>query len=60
MIIENAKYNTGAMPSDNTNACISATIDGVISSVPLNEANRHYQEIMRLVAAGELTIVDAD
>ena len=60
MRIENAKYNTGPMPSDNTNACISATIDGVLASVPLNEANRHYQEIMRLVAAGELTIENAD
>lgn len=48
------------MPSDNTNACISATIDGVISSVPLNEVNRHYQEIMRQVAAGTITIAAAD
>ena len=60
MIIENAKYNTGPMPSDNKNDCISATIDGVISSVPLNEVNRHYQEIMRQVAAGTITIAAAD
>jgi len=28
--------------------------------VPLDPANRHYAEIMRQVAAGELTIADAD
>jgi hypothetical protein len=29
-------------------------------SVPLDPANRHYAEIMLQVAAGELTIADAD
>ena len=28
--------------------------------VPIDPANRHYAEIMRQVAAGELTIADAD
>ena len=39
---------------------IGATIDGVVIDVPLDPDNRHYDEIMRQVAAGELTIQDAD
>jgi hypothetical protein len=39
---------------------IKATIDGVEMSVPLVEGNRHYDEIMRQVDAGELTIADAE
>jgi len=35
-------------------------IDGITSSVPISEANRHYAEIKRQVDAGELTIEDAD
>jgi len=39
---------------------IRATIDGIQMSVPLDPANRHYAEIQRQVAAGTLTIADAD
>ena len=39
---------------------IKATIDGVEMFIPLDPANRHYAEIMRQVAAGTLTIADAD
>ena len=39
---------------------IKATIDGTKMSVPLDPANRHYAEILRQVAAGTLTIADAD
>jgi len=42
------------------NAYIEAIIDGVTMSVPLDPANRHYDEIMRQVEAGTLTIADAD
>ena len=42
------------------NGAITATIDGITMSVPLDPANRHYAEIMRQVEAGELTIQDAD
>ena len=45
---------------NDTNAGITATIDGVEMSVPLDPANRHYAEIIRQVEAGELTIADAD
>ena len=39
---------------------IVATIDGVKMFVPIDVGNRHYDEIMRQVAAGDLTIADAD
>jgi len=39
---------------------IIATIDGVIMSVPLDPANRHYAEILRQVEAGTLVIQEAD
>ena len=40
---------------------IEAVIDGVSLDIPTNDpANRHYAEILRQVAAGELTIADAD
>ena len=39
---------------------IKATIDGVECFVPLDENNRHYDEIMKQVDAGTLTIKDAE
>ena len=56
MTISNAKY----MTYRGENSSITATIDGVVLSVPLAPGNRHYDEIMRQVAAGDLTISDAD
>ena len=55
--ITSAQYTTGI---DGNNSGIKATIDGTEMSVPLDQANRHYAEIMRQVAAGTLTIQDAD
>ena len=45
---------------DGVNDSIAATIDGVEISVPIASGNRHYDEIMKQVAAGDLTIADAD
>jgi hypothetical protein len=45
---------------DTENLMINATIDGVKIGVPLTAGNRHYDEIMRQVNAGTLTIQDAD
>ena len=56
MTITNAKY----ISNENQNSCITATIDGVEMSVPMREGNRHYDEIMRQVDAGTLTIADAE
>jgi len=46
--VDDAEYN------------INATINGVLMNVPKDPDNRHYAEILRQVAAGELTIADAD
>jgi len=42
------------------NDSIHATIDGDFIIVPLAPGNRHYDEIMRQVEDGTLTIQDAD
>ena len=39
---------------------IAVEINGIQSSVPLDPANTDYQNIMTLVAAGELTIAPAE
>ena len=57
MNIENAKYTADAEGNNNG---IKSTIDGVPMYVPLAAGNRHYDEIMKQVAAGDLTIADAD
>jgi hypothetical protein len=49
-----------AVDMEGTNTSIQATIDGTEMSVPMDNANRHYAEITRQVAAGTLTIQDAD
>ena len=57
MNITSAQYTTYM---DGTNSGIQATIDGQEMSVPLDPANRHYAEILKQVAAGTLTIQDAE
>tara|TARA_R100001079_G_C4345019_1_gene108612 strand:- start:144 stop:317 length:174 start_codon:yes stop_codon:yes gene_type:complete len=42
------------------NSSILIKINGVETMVPLDPINSSYQEIMRRVKAGELTIADAD
>ena len=56
MNITSAQY----IQDEGANTAITATIDGITMSVPLATGNRHYDEIMRQVAAGTLTIQDAD
>jgi hypothetical protein len=51
---------TAAEYTTQSRSTIQATIDGQELFVPLDPANRHYAEIMRQVAAGTLTIQDAD
>ena len=58
MNITSAKYVVN--PMTNQNDTIKIVIDGVTMDVPLVIGNRHYDEIMRQVAAGDLTIADAD
>lgn len=42
------------------NKSVRVVVDGATLDVPLNPDNRHYAEILRQVAAGDLTIVDAE
>ena len=67
MDIKNAKYYQGVkvnsdnkLIADGVNQGIEATINNVQMWVPLDPANADYAEILRQVAAGELTIADAD
>jgi len=57
MNITSAQYQLD-MLGDNGN--IKATIDGEEMFVPVCEGNRHYDEIMRQVDAGTLTIAEAE
>ena len=45
---------------EGTNTSIRATIDGQEVFVPLDQANRHYAEIMRQVDEGLLVIQEAE
>ena len=56
MNITSAQY----IEDEGTNVSITAVIDGITMSVPLDPANRHYAEIMRQVEAGTLVIQPAD
>ena len=55
MIITNAKYFEYPQQT-----IIKATIDGVEMSVPMDTGNRHYAEILKQVADGDITIAEAD
>ncbi len=55
--ITQAQYS---QDSEGNNVKINAMIDGVEIGVPLAAGNRHYDEIMRQVEAGTLTIQEAD
>ena len=56
MTITDAQY----IADEGINTGISATIDDVKMTVPLDSTNRHYAEIQRQIAAGTLTIKEAD
>lgn len=58
MNITSAQYVLRLDSSENI--AVKATIDGTEMTVPLDPANRHYDEIMRQVEAGTLTIQEAE
>lgn len=58
MNITSAQYATDTVTGNNI--AIQATIDGEKWSVPLVPGNSLYDEIMRQVDAGTLTIADAE
>ena len=57
MEITNAQYSS---QDGKTNDSILASINGRVLSVPLVEGNTEYDEIMKQVEDGTLTIKDAD
>lgn len=60
MKIKNAQY-VKASTDDGAINCIKCEIDGVVSHVPISKlGNTDYQEILKQVEEGKLTIKDAD
>ena len=57
-IIENAKYQKD-VGSDKNN-CVVADINGQRWTVPMDENNTFYAEILKQVEEGKLTIAEAD
>ena len=64
MNVTNAKYRNGPTVTEGVepevNIGVDCLVDGKHVVVPTDPANTHYAEILRQVAAGELTIADAD
>ena len=62
MNITSAKYHKWAENEGDTPVNVSVTIvvDGETLSVAMDPANRHYAEILKQVAAGTLTIDEAE
>ena len=58
MTITSAQYVNSAMTGQPSS--IKAIIDGTEWSVPLAAGNRHFDELMRQVDAGELVIQEAE
>ena len=56
MNIESARY----FEINGVRESITIVTDGVTMSVPICEGNVYYDEIMRQVAGGTLTIADAE
>jgi hypothetical protein len=59
MVITDAKYIKTYIGSD-ANSGVIATIGGQEMCVPLDTENRHYAEILKQVADGDITIAEAD
>ena len=60
MSITSAKYQRDNTTDSTDNIGIIAVIDGRTWVVPLTQDNGYYEDIMRQVEAGELTIEEAE
>ena len=58
MIFESVKWDYDKNAKRNINVIV--VMDGIEKTVPMDEDNIHYAEILRQVADGKLTIADAD
>ena len=56
MNITGAKYKE----FDGVNIGVFATIDSEEMFIPMNTGNRHYKEILKQVADGDITIAEAE
>ena len=57
MVITEARYTVDI---DGNNVGVFCKIDDIETNIPMDEGNRHYAEILKQVADGDLTIADAD
>ena len=60
MNIKEAKYYKHDITKENDGIFVTLNDSDVIMSVPMDEDNRHYAEILKQVKEGTLTIKDAD
>ena len=58
MIFESAKWDYDEIAKKNVNVIV--VMDGVEKTVPMDENNMHYAEILKQVKEGTLTIKEAD
>jgi hypothetical protein len=58
MVITNSQYQIDSLTGEKS--MVKATIDGEVMSIPMDTANRHYAEILKQVADGDITIAEAD
>ena len=60
MNIKEAKYHKNEITKENVSISITLNNSNALMSVPMDEDNTDYQEILRQVKEGTLTIKDAD
>ena len=60
MNIKEAKYYKHDITKENDGIFVTLNDSDVIMSVPMDEDNRHYAEILKQVKEGTLTIKDAE
>jgi hypothetical protein len=67
MNITSAKYlsrdtyaDDGTTVVSTANIAVTAEVDGEVLGIPIDPNNRHYAEILKQVADGDLTIAAAD
>jgi hypothetical protein len=59
MVITNAKYIKDNLGGGG-NHTVLAEVDGSEMNIPMDTDNRHYAEILKQVADGDITIAEAD
>ena len=60
MDIKEAKYHKNEITKENVSIFITLNNSNALMSVPMDEGNSVYQEILRQVKEGTLTIKDAE